>query len=85
MNGNSSSSQYYNLPGSTWTPDHNNAYPWDGLVGIEELIQQQLSEGFSEGCYPSSLEERKTQSHRNCSFEGNVLFSISFNQTHRLN
>ena len=69
---------------NSFNPIHNNKYPRDGIKGGEELIQQQLSEGFSEGCFPSgeALKRRQRRPHK-CFFKDELLFSISFNRTHR--
>lgn len=68
---------------NVWNPSHNNAYPRDHIRGMGELMQQQLSEGFSEGCHPT-LESSRVKSHHECSFEGNLLFVLTFNRTHRI-
>mmetsp|Transcript_1499 Transcript_1499/g.3319 ORF Transcript_1499/g.3319 Transcript_1499/m.3319 type:complete len:347 (+) Transcript_1499:133-1173(+) len=69
---------------SNFNPVHNSNYPRDGIKGSEELLQQQLSEGFSEGCFPSdeALKRKQRRPHR-CLFQGDLLFAISFNRTHR--
>ena len=69
---------------NSFNPIHNNKYPRDGIKGGEELIQQQLSEGFSEGCFPSgeALKRKQRRPHK-CFFKGELLFSVAFNRTHR--
>ena len=66
-------------------PTHNNNYPRNGTQGIQELLNAQLKEGFSNGCFPSYVPELAKLKHeiQYCYLKNQFLFSWTKNDTHR--
>ena len=71
----------------TRNPSHND-YPRDGLDGIQQLVDWQSAEGFSEGCAPYTKVDHGNHNLAthvvHCTFGDTFIFTMAFNRTHRL-